>query len=141
MAAIMNDVEAARQSLHESGLDGLDGYKLTVLGGLWQASRAQRSNYGLKVEAKPNTVVRQMVDLYQMRRSRSFDFNLYSQHGDCLLVKAWVERMDFLGELWVEAGTPVAGWTLPAGHANFEWSTDLLAEIFLLEYQGQAETR
>ena len=129
VAAIMNDVEAARQSLHESGLDGMDGYKLTVLGGLWQATRAQRSNYGLKVEAKPNTVVRQMVDLYKMRRSRSFDFNLYSQHGARLLVKAWVERMAFLADLWVEAGTPVTGWTLPAPPAHFEWSTDLLAEI------------
>ena len=137
VAAIMNDVEAARQSLQESGLDGLDGYKLTVLGGLWQATRAQRSNYGLKVEAKPNSVVRQLVELYKMRRSRSFDFNLYGQHGARLLVKAWIERMDYLGDLWVAAGTPLSDWRVTVPPAEFAWSTDLLAEIPSLNEQAR----
>ena len=137
VATVMNEVDAARQSLDESGLGGLDGYKLTVLGGLWQAVRTQRSNYGLKVEAKPGTVVRQMVDLYQMRRSRSFEFNLYSELGARLLVKAWTERMDFLAELWVEAGTPLSDWAHSVPESAFSWSTDLLAEVPSLNEKGQ----
>ena len=94
----MADVEAARQTLGAAGSDDMEGYKLTVLGGL---------------AGKPNTMVSQMVDLFAMRRSRSFEFNVCFQPGAKVLVKAWVERVECLAQLWVEAGTPLSGWKPP----------------------------
>ena len=64
----------------------------------------------LEVEAKAKTVVRQTLDLLGMGRSRSLEFNMCSQDGAKLLVKAWVELMQYLADVWVEAKTPLRGW-------------------------------
>ena len=41
-----------------------------------------------------------------MGKSTSFEFNICSQEGAKLLVKAWVELMQYLADVWVEARTP-----------------------------------
>ena len=64
----------------------------------------------LEVEAKTKTVVKPMLDLLGMGRSRSFEFNMCSQEGAKLLVKVWVELMQYLADVWVEARTPLRGW-------------------------------
>ena len=64
----------------------------------------------LEVEAKSKTVVRPTLDFLGMGRTRSFEFNKCSQEGAKLLVKAWVELMQYLADVWVEASTPLKGW-------------------------------
>ena len=64
----------------------------------------------LEVEAIAKTVVRPMLDLLGMGKNTSFEFNMCSQEGAKLVVKAWVELMHSLADVWVEARTPLRGW-------------------------------
>ena len=63
----------------------------------------------LEVEAEAKTVVRPMLDLLGMGKSKSFEFNMCSQERAKLLVKAWVELTQYLADVWVEARTPLRG--------------------------------
>ena len=52
-----------------------------------------------------------------------------SQEGGKLLVKAWVELMQYLADVWVEARTPLRGWKPAVTEPGFQWSTDRLAAV------------
>ena len=52
-----------------------------------------------------------------------------SQEGAKLLVKAWVELMHYLAGIWVEARTPLRGWKPAVTEPGFQWYTDRLAAV------------
>ena len=88
----------------QAGMEGL-----IRSNGLGQAACTSRSTYGLKSRRKPRPWSGRTL-LVLMGRSRSFEFNMCSQEGAKLLVKAWVELMHHLADVWVEARTPLRGW-------------------------------
>ena len=77
---------------------GMEG--LIRSNGLWQLvvlPNLKAPTAWSRSEAK--TVIRPTVDLLGVGRSRSFKFNMCSQEGAKLLVKAWVELMQYLWRL------------------------------------------
>ena len=68
------------------------------------------SELTFEVEAKARTVVRPTLYFVGMRKNRSFEFNKCSLEGARVLAKAWVELMQHLADVRVEAKTPLRGW-------------------------------
>eukprot|EP00971_Amphidinium_carterae_P264781 5252304-Amphidinium_carterae.1 len=75
-------------------------------------ARTGRSVYGLRVDIVKHTILDELANVWQVRRSASFEYNVYSVEGAQILVDAWMERMQFVGSVWDAHGR--SGTEFPA---------------------------
>ena len=105
-AAVFEKLEADRQALLDEDVTDEDLFRTSVLGGQWQMQRVGRATYGIRVDARKDTLVWDLCNTFNLFKSASFENNVYSEAGGSALSKLWKHRMKFLAHIWDAAGRP-----------------------------------
>eukprot|EP00971_Amphidinium_carterae_P136209 2698929-Amphidinium_carterae.1 len=88
--AVMN----ARTSYEAKREVRLRMFKISLLGGQWQMDRTGRSVYGLRCDVVKHSLLDELATTWMLKRSASFEYNVYSQEGAEVLLDGWMEIMD-----------------------------------------------
>eukprot|EP00971_Amphidinium_carterae_P312942 6218875-Amphidinium_carterae.1 len=103
-ASVLQAVKDARTAYETKKELRLRMFKVSLLGGRWQMERTGRSVYGLRCDVVKGTVVDSLATVWGMRKSASFEYNVYSNAGAEVLVDAWMERMEHVALVWEAHG-------------------------------------
>eukprot|EP00971_Amphidinium_carterae_P338750 6476246-Amphidinium_carterae.6 len=97
---VIEAVKSARRDIEQKRELRISLFKISLLGGQWQIQRTGRSVYGLRVDVVKNTIVDELSNVWHVRKSASFEYNVYSREGAEILVEAWMDRMQFVAAVW-----------------------------------------
>ena len=132
-----NALDEARQAYGHLGEDLDVHFRDTLLGGVWQQARTGRPVYGIRTDVRSTSPILAFCNQFSLKRSSSFEQNVYGMDGGANLARVWKLRVHHLFLHWTLHGEPD---TFPlASLEDLELPIDLASSLRSLS--GQAKKR